>query len=70
MDNGNQAKSSGQQKQLRIQETAYLLWEAAGCQHGRSLEYWLAAERELLAHAKAEPTTEQPAAGPTAVRAR
>ena len=35
--------------QLRIRETAYLMWEAAGRQHGRSLEYWLAAERELIA---------------------
>jgi dsDNA-binding SOS-regulon protein len=35
--------------QLRIRKTAYLLWEAAGGHHGRSLEFWLAAEREVLA---------------------
>ena len=40
--------------QLRIRETAYLMWEAAGQQHGRSLEFWLAAERELLAFPDAE----------------
>lgn len=34
--------------QLRIREFAYLLWEAAGREHGRSLEYWLEAERALL----------------------
>jgi hypothetical protein len=35
--------------QTRIRETAYLLWKAAGGHHGRSLEFWLAAEREVLA---------------------
>lgn len=32
----------------RIREIAYLMWEAAGHQHGRALDYWLAAEREVL----------------------
>jgi hypothetical protein len=44
-----------EEAQLRIRETAYLMWEAAGCQHGRSLEYWLAAERELIAFFDGEP---------------
>jgi hypothetical protein len=33
--------------QVRIREAAYLLWEAGGRRHGRSLEYWLAAESSL-----------------------
>lgn len=32
----------------RIRELAYLLWESSGRQYGRALEYWLAAEREVL----------------------
>jgi hypothetical protein len=41
---------SGQFEELqrRIREVAYLMWEAAGAQHGRALEFWLAAEREVL----------------------
>lgn len=34
--------------QKRIQEIAYLSWESAGRQHGMAMEYWLAAEREVL----------------------
>lgn len=33
----------------RIRITAYYMWEQAGRQYGDSLEYWLAAEREILA---------------------
>jgi hypothetical protein len=33
----------------RIREIAYLMWESAGRQQGMALEYWLAAEREVLA---------------------
>ena len=39
-----------EEMQLRIRETAYLMWEAGGRRHGGSLEYWLAAERELLTY--------------------
>lgn len=37
----------------RIRELAYLMWESAGRQQGMALEYWVAAEREILATAKA-----------------
>lgn len=32
----------------RIRETAYLKWEAAGCPCDDGVEFWLAAEAELL----------------------
>lgn len=41
--------------QRRIREVAYLMWEAAGWQHGRALEFWLAAEREVLRRFASEP---------------
>jgi hypothetical protein len=31
----------------RIQQRAYLLFEAAGFQHGHDLEHWLEAERQI-----------------------
>lgn len=34
--------------QDRVREVAYLMWESAGRQHGMALEYWLAAEREVI----------------------
>lgn len=34
--------------QDRIREIAYLMWEFAGRQHGMAMEYWLAAEQEVL----------------------
>jgi Protein of unknown function (DUF2934) len=36
------------QLQRRIREVAYLLWEASGRDHRRTLDFWLAAEREVL----------------------
>jgi hypothetical protein len=34
--------------QDRIREIAYLMWESAGRQHGMAMQYWLAAEQEVL----------------------
>lgn len=34
--------------QERVREVAYLMWESAGRHHGMAMEYWLAAEREVL----------------------
>jgi hypothetical protein len=34
--------------EARIRELAYLLWESGGRHYGHALEYWLAAEREVL----------------------
>ncbi len=42
----------GEDIRKRIQELAYMMWESAGRQHGMALEYWVAAEREVLATAK------------------
>jgi dsDNA-binding SOS-regulon protein len=38
--------------QNRIGEMAYLMWEPAGRQQGMAMEYWLAAEKEVLATAQ------------------
>ncbi len=34
--------------QDRVREIAYLMWESAGRQHGMAMEYWLAAEKDVL----------------------
>jgi hypothetical protein len=39
---------SAEQYLERIRRTAYAMWEAAGRQYGRSLDFWLAAERQVL----------------------
>ncbi|VBB68905.1 hypothetical protein RIEGSTA812A_PEG_378 [invertebrate metagenome] len=33
----------------RVRERAYQLWEAAGCEHGRDMEYWFKAEVQIAA---------------------
>jgi hypothetical protein len=33
----------------RIRERAYEIWTAHDCMHGQAEQYWLAAEREVLA---------------------
>ncbi|TVR82589.1 MAG: DUF2934 domain-containing protein [Rhodospirillales bacterium] len=48
----------------RIRLTAYYMWEQAGRQYGDSLEYWLAAEREILAALGAERPPEAGSAAP------
>ena len=34
--------------QQRIRDLAYLMWESAGRQHGLAMQYWLAAEKEVV----------------------
>jgi len=34
--------------QDRISELAYLMWESAGRQQGMAMNYWLAAEKDIL----------------------
>ncbi len=46
----------------RIRRTAYSMWEAAGRQYGRSLDFWLAAERQVLQSMSAPPPAGAPAA--------
>ena len=31
----------------RVRELAYFMWEAAGAQYGRAMDYWIAAERHV-----------------------
>jgi hypothetical protein len=53
-----------------IRRNAYLLWESAGRQYGNALDYWLQAERQVLAAvmetatppAEAEPEHPEPQA--------
>lgn len=35
--------------QRRIRELAYVMWESAGRHQGMALDYWLAAEKEVMA---------------------
>lgn len=37
-----------QDVQERIRDLAYLMWESAGRQQGLAMQYWLAAEKEIL----------------------
>lgn len=38
-----------QDVQDRIREVAYLMWEAAGHQQELAMQYWLAAEKDVMA---------------------
>ena len=49
-------------KQEEIAERAYHLYLEGGCQHGRDLEYWFQAEKEMGGRFFSPPTTEKPAA--------
>jgi hypothetical protein len=64
----------------RIRDLAYAMWDAAGRQQGMAMEYWLAAEREVLAtvkaaahaitgHAEQPPPVKQPKPAAAAVSA-
>lgn len=45
-------RKMSQEIQNRISEMAYLMWETAGRQQGMAMEYWLAAEKEVLSTAQ------------------
>lgn len=32
----------------KIREHAYAIWQSEGCPHGRDLDHWLAAERQIM----------------------
>jgi hypothetical protein len=49
----------------RIRERAYHLWRESGGQHGREMEYWLQAEREV-----AESKEDRPGSGFAAAKAK
>ena len=50
-----------QEIQDKISELAYLMWESAGRQHGMAMNYWLAAEKDILATMQAAAETVVPA---------
>jgi hypothetical protein len=52
------------QKQRRIEERAYALWEAEGQLHGRHEEHWHRAAREIEAEETARPTVSARPRGP------
>jgi hypothetical protein len=55
--------------QDRVREVAYLMWESAGRQHGMAMEYWLAAERDVVSTMQAATERMMPvqgAGGPSA----
>jgi hypothetical protein len=45
----NKLQEMSEDVQHRIREVAYMMWDSAGRHQGMALEYWLAAEREVLA---------------------
>lgn len=55
--------------QDRVSEVAYLMWESAGRQHGMALEYWLAAEREVISTMQSAAERMMPAQAPGAEEA-
>jgi hypothetical protein len=50
---GEDNKNYSQEIQDRIRELAYSMWESAGRLQGLATEYWLAAEKEVLATMRA-----------------
>lgn len=45
-----------QDVQNQIRDLAYMMWEAAGQQQGLAMQYWLAAEKQVLATMQAAST--------------
>jgi peptidoglycan hydrolase CwlO-like protein len=50
-----------QEIQDKISELAYLMWESAGRQQGMAMNYWLAAEKDILTTMQAATETVIPA---------
>ena len=50
---GEDDKTYSQEIQDRIRELAHSMWEWAGRQQDAALEYWVAAEKEVLASLRA-----------------
>lgn len=50
--------------QQRIRDLAYMMWESAGRQNGAAVEYWLAAEREVVATLQAATERMMPSSKP------
>jgi hypothetical protein len=43
----------------QIEKRAFELWEAGGCRHGKDLEHWFQAQRELLGQANGRRVTDK-----------
>ncbi len=43
-----------QNMQDRIREEAYRMWENDGCQQGKEMDYWLAAEQKVSGSKKSK----------------
>lgn len=57
-------------RESRVRERAYALWERDGKPHGRSVDYWLKAERELMPEPLSKgPQARKPAARKTVAKA-
>jgi dsDNA-binding SOS-regulon protein len=52
---------TAQDVQDKIRDVAYLMWEAAGRQQELAMQYWLAAEKEVLSAMGAAATKLTPA---------
>jgi len=52
IDMNDDIKKMSQEIQNRVGEMAYLMWETAGRQQGMAMDYWLAAEKEVLSTAQ------------------
>jgi Protein of unknown function (DUF2934). len=51
--------------QTRIRELAYMMWESAGRHQGMAMDYWLAAEKEVMSTFQAAAGMWLPATNPT-----
>jgi hypothetical protein len=56
----NDVTKMTQDIQERIRELAYLMWESAGRLQGLAMQYWLDAEKEVIATVQAAETTIAP----------
>ncbi|WP_137387603.1 DUF2934 domain-containing protein [Rhodoligotrophos defluvii] len=51
-------------RQEKIRQRAYAIWEAEGRPHNRDREHWLQAENEVMGHAGARSATRRPSKSP------
>ena len=61
----NNGGPSAKPSQEEISKRAYEIYESNGCQPGREMENWLAAEAELMTEAQKQETPRRARATPT-----
>lgn len=59
----NDVTKMAQDIQERVRELAYLMWESAGRLQGLAMQYWLDAEKEVIATVQAAETRIAPKPG-------